>query len=480
MAPLLPLPTRTTAVVREKEEASVIVSLQGARIINEDRAHSPHPDVFCVHDGHGNQDVADMLVELLTRDVEWGSAAEGLTPESLMEFLGDIYTHLARALNDQPSGAVSMLALQHRALQGVCFAWVGDSQACVFDARDGRICSAFGVIDHDQADVALLMPSPEEGPGLFRMPCASQTRRLLETVPHTLLVHPPPILQIPDADHTARIGTDSLKESYCAMTTQNVAFLNAGAQKEFVLAQQQHAPQAIHVDISFVCLGKRNVFLDARVTDSTQPTRSIGDAYAPHRPMTYAQTMFAPLLASAAGGQPPQHQMLLMCSDGPFANGAFVNMDALAMCVHDPLAFVRTQFYRQGQEVTERLLFAGLLVSQPIQTVLARAGAHGTWRAFVGFLQTQHVPAVCSDKFIDTYLERTDEGERWREAARDALQWLTVHSIERACCAPSQNFGLHAQIAARLAVLMGSTDNVTLLLHRLALSPHPLQTPTPS
>ena len=47
MAPLLPLPAR------EKEEASVIVSLQGARLINEDRAHSPHPNVFCVHDGHG-------------------------------------------------------------------------------------------------------------------------------------------------------------------------------------------------------------------------------------------------------------------------------------------------------------------------------------------------------------------------------------------------------------------------------------------
>ena len=469
MAPLLPLPTR------EKEEASVIVSLQGARLINEDRAHSPHPNVFCVHDGHGDHAVADMLVDLLTRDVEWAYAAEATAPENLMGFLGDIYTSLARALHDQPSGAVSILAVRHHALQGVCFAWVGDSQACVFDARDGRICSAFGVVDHDQADAALLLPSPEEGPGLFRMPCVSQARRLLETVPHTLLVHPPPIVQIPDADHTTRTGTDPLKECYCAMTTQNVAFLNAGAQKEFVLAQQQHAPQAIDVDLSFVCFGKRNVFLDARVTDCTQPTRAIGDAYAPHRPMAYAQTMFAPLPTAH------QHQMLLlMCSDGAFANGAFANMDALAMCVHDPLAFVRTQFYRQGQEVTERLLFANLLVSHPVQTVLARAGAHGTWRAFVGFLQTQHVPAVCGDKFIDTYLERTDECERWRAAARDALQWLTVHSIDRACCAPSQNFGLHAQIAARLAVLMGSTDNVTLLLHRLALSPRPLQTPTPS
>jgi hypothetical protein len=205
--------------------------------------------------------------------------------------------------------------------------------------------------------------------------------------------------------------------------------------------------------------------MDARVTDCTQPTRAIGDAYAPCRPMTYAQTMFAPLLASSSSSS--SLQLLLMCSDGAFANGAFANMDALVMCVHDPLAFVRAQFYRDGQEVTERLLFANSVVSLPVHTVLLRADAVASWRAFVSFLQAQHLPAVCGGPFINTYIERTDEAARWRVAAQNALQWLTAHTLAHPCCAPSQNFRLHVQIAARLAVLMGSTDNITLLLHPL-------------
>jgi hypothetical protein len=245
------------------------------------------------------------------------------------------------------------------------------------------------------------------------------------------------------------------KECFCALSSSRVAFLNAGAQKEWALAQQNHSAgkTPLAADLVFLRLGEVQLFVDARVADSTQPTRSLGDLIAPARPLRYAQVMYAPALKK-------DRRILLLTSDGPFANGAFANLDALVRCVQDPLAYVREEFYRAGQELTERLRLAGIL--EPAQAALAASST--TWPSFVQFLDTHHMPTAHHEALANTYMHTTsDELARWRVAAHEASHWLRTHTAQSACTRGG-DCHLHAHVAARLAVLMGSTDNITLHL----------------
>ena len=437
--PLLPLP----------RALGHLATLQGARACQEDRAHSPHANVFCVHDGHAGSGAVERLVGVMEHDIRWASVFDGSpTPEAILQFLIDVYAHAGRALAEEASGVVTLTGVRTPA--GVFLAWVGDCQGGVFSMTAGTgLLAVTGVLDVDEAEARLLV---DRGEGVPRV--HHDIRRPIENTPHTLLAHPPPIVQLADSSHTLCLADGGAQESYCAMTTPHVAFLNAGAQKEWVLAQQRHGKQQkteLHADIVFLRLGASQLFTDARIAECTQPTRSLGDAGAPQRPLPYAQALFAPLPPEKAGLR------LLLTSDGVFSNGAFVNLDALARCVQDPLLFVRTQFYRRGQELTERLRLAGLL--EPAQRALTPA----TWAAFLRFLDNHHLPAMHHAALSATYLSVPDEVHRWRVAAHDASLWLHVHTAD-AACTRGGDAHLHMHVAARLAVLMGSTDNVTLLL----------------
>ena len=436
---ILPLPPR-------RPRTPHIETLQGARLGNEDRAHSPHAGVLCVHDGHGGEAAVQRLVEVLDTEVHWASALEGPhAPELVLQFLIDAYAHAARALKDEPSGAVSITALCTP--QGLFFGWVGDCQGCALQAAGTGVQSALGLLETDDAVLQLLVDAAP----LPRVPHV--VRRPIETVPHSLLAHPPPFVQLADAS-VCLPPLDEAKESFVALSTARAAFLNAGAQKEWVLAQQHHSnrkPETpLHADLVFLRLGETQLFLDARIEDCTQPTRALGDAGAPQRPLPFAQTLFAPALA----------EMVLLASDGPFANGAFANLDALAHCIQDPLGFVRAQFYRAGQEFTERMRLAGLLAG----TQEALAASSATWDDFLRFVDRHHMPLLHHDRLSATYVHgASEELVRWRVAAHEASHWLHMHS-HRKPCTRGGDCRLHAGVAARLALLMGSTDNITLLL----------------
>jgi hypothetical protein len=112
----LPLPTRIHAP-SEKQKPE-IVTLQGARACNEDRAHSPHACVYCVHDGHAGEEAVERLVEILSKDIDWPSATGAEpTPALVMQFLIDVYTHAARWTRRTRASCPSRRCARHL----VCF-----------------------------------------------------------------------------------------------------------------------------------------------------------------------------------------------------------------------------------------------------------------------------------------------------------------------------------------------------------------------
>ena len=303
-------------------------------------------------------------------------------------------------------------------------------------------------------------------------------------------------------------GSSSV-ERFLMGTVNALGFWEKAAQCEYDLACVQAKNPRLLVDIAFLILGDKTLLLDARFSQAVQPTRALGDCHMTQRFGTMRQpsAMWIPLPADV------EPYYVLQCSDGVFADGAFTDMDALACWMTAPLRFLRDSFYRHGHPLTERLRMAGRL---PNAVEWQQAAA--TWPGVLRFLETRHLPEVCGDAFISTFrwsripmkkeammelptvaktgamplkatpdeagraMLRPHDGPveagfaRWLTACAESVAWLRAHTpVHEPSVHGGDPLAIVAEAAARMAILMGSSDNVTVLVMKV-----PLQSTAPS
>ena len=122
-----------------------IASLQGARDANEDRVQllpiAAGARLACVHDGHAGTEVVEALcklwedrVRMWAQGADWGTPA--MTTLRAMSHLHSAMENFSYCLRDKTSGAVSIAALCLGDGR-VVMAWLGDCEGCVFSPTSG-------------------------------------------------------------------------------------------------------------------------------------------------------------------------------------------------------------------------------------------------------------------------------------------------------------------------------------------------------
>jgi hypothetical protein len=236
-------------------------------------------------------------------------------------------------------------------------------------------------------------------------------------------------------------------------------FGDADLQDEFEKVKKAHVFCGVRIDSTTLTVGEgARMLVDARIAGCIQPTRALGDC-------EESMPLRHPTVLRVIRQNMAKIHNVLLCSDGVFSGGAFGSMDDVCACVLDALQYVKEQFYRNGQELAERLMVSGMMPSCEFKT----------WRAFLTFLRCRHLPAVRSEEFFSTYQEyhnthwwkrHNREHTTWLRACHLSVLWLE-HNTED-CCPRLRQCGaeMAASIAAHLAVVMGSMDNVSVLVAR--------------
>jgi hypothetical protein len=530
------LPPRVPASARAPDAAARwgAVSIKGGRLVNEDWAQAfggegpvGAPAVYCVHDGHGGSAAVVRLSRFMS-GIDWPIIRSSSRPLIMreqraahMRFMGGVFAMATASLEDEASGVVSIAALCLPT--AVCFAWMGDCEGCVFDAQNG-IRQAEGVWETDLAEQHLLGPSKDHTvmPSFYRVggPRGATPGRLpIATAPHTLMGSAPMVAmdqteeqRFPSSSSSSRGTTTLMGVEQCVhLTARGINFQSVAAQREYDLARIQSANPLLELDITLLRLGERDLLGDARFAGSVQPTRVMGD-----KGVTAAMgTLRRPTVLWAPLDAPPllllQPRFLLLCSDGAFTGGAFGGMGGLVDCLIQPLRFVQTQFYRSGQELSERLLLGGRLRLEEKEeeeeattttTALTQAWrAVHSWQEFLAFLDVHlaeirhphtlrtlqplpgHGGTVAVASSSSNEAVEDDFYARWLSAATVSAQWLkqhtnntkergpflltSSHSSSSSSSSSGTSLSSLAEMAAHLAVLMGSSDNVTVLLAQI-------------
>jgi hypothetical protein len=276
-------------------------SLQGARVSNEDECNTfpvkNKVGFFCVHDGHAGIAAVNMLQELMTikwtkfsREFEWTITTSTMADDENVLWLANTYKNAERRLNAQTSGVVSVSALVVEN-QAIYFAWIGDCEGCVFvndhELVDPIYKNADNVIEvmdfaDDNVVYAAAVPS---APSL----CATYPHSLLGYVRFRLKsgddnsnndddddddvskkprnnIFPKPILKFASAE--------AFKYYF---NVEPIFFADELSQKEYNKVKRRF-PEVAGIDVGIQRIGTAEIFLDVRISKSTQPTRSLGDS----------------------------------------------------------------------------------------------------------------------------------------------------------------------------------------------------------
>ena len=421
--------------------------MQGAREYQEDRSTiimgQQRMMWVAVHDGHGGDRAVDRLVRWMdarkdvflhrTRLMPW---VHNMAQDPRCRFMAKVYYEAIKELADETSGVVSVSALCTE--QAIYLAWVGDCQGCVLGGDTA-----------EQIDYAEAPSSPP----------VHKDKAM--TTPHCFMSEPA-------AAHSHDIPLYCDVERFVTLERQeNVHFAAADAASQDELDRlKRHKPaDGVRLDSTVLLMGHARLLVDARVSHSIQPTRALGDGQ-DHRVLRHPTVMRVPLSHATSG--------VLLCSDGAFNRGAFENMQAVCDCVRDPLHFIRHHLYRRGQEITERLIVAKLY-----DGLLTSLAMLSSWDSVIYFLRYRHLVALKTNAFYATFVDyyhtpaeaysskkklawwwcRYNAAHgHWARVCSQAIEWLAYHGPT----APG------AQVAAYLAVIMGSTDNVTVLVARVA------------
>ena len=403
-----------------------ITSVQGARDANEDRAQcfveGNGFKWFAVHDGHGGEQAVDKIVAwVTTHQREWRRKKlmqDQNEEPGMMKDMAQAYFEMEEALREEKSGAVSVTAVCTK--KAIYFAWMGDCEGCVFDAQTGAIAESRGPAYNCMIDFAEVEETQRS------MICS-------QTIAHRFASKP----RMQPLSSTTRVdGVCTMYQHYRALS-----FPDLKTQEELRKIQQRSPNEIICVDVTEARVGTQMMLLDVRLSNSIQPTRALGDG---RETLVLRQpAVLCVRRATAANGRKAR-QNILMCSDGAFDRYAFANLQAVCQCFANPLEFVQKQFYRGGQEITERLT-----ANNTLPTALAAT----TWPEFIVFLREQHMPALIA-------IAANDE-QTWLRACYRSMLWLQNNPL-------AQDEGMSCfmgtHIVAHLAVLMGSMDNVTVLV----------------
>ena len=464
--------------------------VQGAREYQEDRStemQMGNTQWFSVHDGHGGSKAVDKLVawlgtEPIRRDilikakelhVEWD-----VNNDQRMDFVSQIYYEALRELEGETSGAVSISAL---CVPGAIYlGWIGDCQGYVFSERN----RAPTCVELDFAD---LDRRPRKIQGAFTSP------HCFSSIPHIITG------EKTASSSSSEEYTYSSTEMYTTQEKQKVIkFPDARSHEEWERIVHAHKmtpnKDRLVVDRTVLLIGSQRLLVDARVSMSIQPTRALGDC-------NEIMALRHPSVMRVSMDNSTSSRVLLLCSDGVFSRGAFADIHALSLCVSNPLMyFLKKSFYRRGQEITERLLACGKLYScdgsEEDDFLWNKLHDVNSWHTFIIFLRKYHLAAVDSPEMWSTFTNEKNHtvmgclmtwGQHvnaghteWLNACTKSVEWLeTNHSESGGVKKPTLHISggdKMANIAAHLAVIMGSSDNVTVLVAK-PQSWYPCETP---
>ena len=490
-------------------------SVQGARAENEDRVRVfdiiPHEvRLLCVHDGHGGSATDERLCALWEERVaEWHITRPRyeqwveLTLPQAMHLLYDAFAHFTTALLTEHSGAVSVVVLclpQNR----MVFAWLGDCEAGVFhddeeeESKEGFGCDMAVHHHHNNKHQRLAH---------YFAAASTQSHTLAHacTEPHTLMPHGlvfPSLFDTSDAVHAAHSLT--LK----GLPQEHPAYKEYALCVQHARQQQKKEEPLLLVDVVTVQRGAYRAFADTRLHMAVQPTRVFGDcSMGPAKGIMREPALLA--VTTAASNQ----QLLVMCSDGLFADGAFPNLAAAARCAQAPLAYLRAHL------IADRPLFQGLDAQHEAENqALARRCRDEctTWGRMMRFLSIDYLAALQRPGVVAAYAMLAGQEEptvrlsrpykyyqfrtfallpgskrrtqhhppheekddllvlpqsyfQWLQACAASLSWLvtwstTVHHNDNNNNEVQQQVTLDAEALAHLAVVLGSTDNVSVVL----------------
>ena len=292
------------------------------------------------------------------------------------------------------------------------------------------------------------------------------------------------------------------------------------AQHEFDLGKIKSSNPHLEIDLTLLRLGPRLFVSDARFVGATQPTRALGDNIVVRKfgVIRKPTIMWVPLLDADNNGDDRKNlkpvRYVFLCSDGMLSEGAFVDTHNIGHCAGDPIGWFRRSFYQLNNMLSERLAFVGRLrLSSPAARRGKEAeeappplnqqwkGCGPSWANVIGFLCTVHWAEVQREEYIKTFcLRHGDEFVsvempldlphpaaadlpppstnkrpmmvlasqlKWLRTMGDSLAWLRDNTGSKA--APSlanypNDLTFITNTLAHLAVVRGSTDNVTCLL----------------
>lgn len=445
-----------------RDETVAFISLLGARMQNEDVVQMfPEENLFCVHDGHGGDNAVKALAHFFSERAPHlhRQSIPATPPVKIIAALAGAYHEAVEQLRDHSSGAVSVCALCRD--DAVYLAWIGDCVGAVFDTNG--ICNVEGCDTIDFAELFIELhrqPSTTMHPHNAR---AGTVRRITDhasrcltvaavTTPHSLMGAQPTVTTV-DEEH----ASPSAEVRDVHLTVIPSEFDCMAAHREYMLACHQTERTDLPIQLSVLHVGTLcSIVTDMRFQHSIQPTRALGDCHVPHDTphdvvVRHPSVMRVPLRKCAPTSVP---RFVLLCSDGAFSGGAFPDMHAIVRFINRPLEFVRNAFYRRGHELTERLILAGHL-TVPLtcsSTPLARAW-HGivSWVEAARFISHWHVPTVTEHIGLST-------ADSWVVACREAGNELLASAGVGAT-----RVELLRRLA-RMAIVMGSTDNISLLI----------------
>jgi hypothetical protein len=313
----------------------------------------------------------------------------------------------------------------------VYLGWVGDCVGCVFDSATHTIYSHGTMTDFAEAETTQ---------------CDSA-----QSVPHCFSSEPILLINHRSRRHRHAAAAVEHYETYSDQVIYH--FPDDASQREYEKLQRAHATTVLKIDNTMLMVGDSpRMLVDARIARSVQPTRVLGDV-AQDMPLRHPTVMRVDTATTS--------RRVLLCSDGVMSRGAFADMQAVVACVKNPLEFIQASFFRRGQEVTERLIACGHLAASEL-------GLYGmqTWSELAVFLRTKHLPTLRSRKFCTTFVEYhqsnwlrlcPDHHLHWLCACEASIEWFErlplIHDAH-----------VRAHVVAHLAIVMGSVDNVTVLL----------------
>lgn len=424
-------------------------NLQGAREYNEDKfsvvsknAGGFYKKVFGVHDGHGGMESVNLLVSEFVTYFRDRSRLSGNPELDIANF----YSNLKSLLVKETSGVVSVICVV-KDDDSLFWGWLGDCEGSLF-TRDGSIVQG----SFHEKDIAKYVHTGGSTNNFVYEHSSARTR------PHCLGKH----VVLDEGVHW-RVSHESM--SMHALKRTNVPqevyisvegvtplrFEDPDAQYEYQMIKLKNRDINVLLDVSKVKLGIQYLTVDTRLSLCVQPTRSLGDASI-HCQIILREPSILPVGKAKAG------DYAVLCSDGMFHSGAFADMAALVKCIASPLSFAKRYFYHDQQEVSLRMKM--IMKSMPV--------IGSTWKEFVTFLRSHHFETLKSVEYIGTHhASNISHYKRWLTACDASITWFENHVYAKEPTIQSSSLNIMSSMVAHLAIIMGSSDNVTVLIAQI-------------